>query len=438
MAPAPGEAAQHALTATEQAVLDAIDLDRIIDLAARLINAGGENPGGTEAASVAVLEAAAGELGLETSIQPAAPDRPNILITLPPHPAGTAAKSSAGSASAPAGAGTPSPASPVPAAPGLMFLGHSDVVPAGPGWTRQPFHAAVDGGRLYGRGATDMKGGLAAVLGAMAALKHSGAALTGPVTLVCTVDEEDLGLGIRALAASALPHDYLGCIVAEPTDLETVVGCRGDSYLELEVTGRPAHSGRPADGRNAISAAARICELVRADHERLQQDQDELLGAGSWNVGLIEGGQGTSVVAPSCSLSLDRRLMPDDDPERILADLLAGVSAAGIDTDGISVSGRVSMQMPGFRTPADHPLVAAAVASVESAGGRTRIGGWTAACDGGFVVRDFGIPAIVLGPGGLNDQAHQADESVSLDELSIAARTYALLCLRTLSPNTIG
>lgn len=408
MAPAPGEAAQRALTATEQAVLDAVDLDRIIGLAARLIGAGGENPGDTEAATVAVLEAAARELGLDIAIQPAAPDRPNILVTL-------------------------MPAGPAADAPGLMFLGHSDVVPAGPGWSRQPFEAAVDDGRLYGRGATDMKGGLAAVLGAMAALRQSDAPLSGPVTLVCTVDEEDLGLGIRTLAASRLPHDYLGCVVAEPTDLETVVGCRGDSYLELEITGRPAHSGRPADGRNAIAAAARICELIRADHERLQQDQDELLGAGSWNVGLIEGGQGTSVVAPSCSLSLDRRLMPDDDPDRILADLLARIREAGIDTDGISVAGRVSMQMPGFRTPPDHPLVAAAVASVEAAGGSTRIGGWTAACDGGFIVREFGVPAIVLGPGGLNDQAHQADESVGLDELAIAARAYALLCLRTLN-----
>ena len=421
MAPAPGEAAQRALTATEQAVLDAVDLDRIVDLAGRLIGAGGENPGDTEAATVAVLEAAARELGLEVAIQPAVPDRPNILVTLPP-------RAAAGTSAA---AGVPGPDS--GAAPGLMFLGHSDVVPAGPGWSRQPFQAAVENDRLYGRGATDMKGGLAAVLGAMAALKQAGAPLSGPVTLVCTVDEEDLGLGIRTLAASALPHDYLGCVVAEPTDLETVVGCRGDSYLELEITGRPAHSGRPADGRNAIAAAARICELIRADHERLQQDQDDLLGAGTWNVGLIEGGQGTSVVAPSCSLSLDRRLMPDDDPDRILADLLARIREAGIDTGGISVTGRVSMQMPGFRTPADHPLVAAAVASVEAAGGSTRIGGWTAACDGGFIVRDFGVPAIVLGPGGLNDQAHQADESVGLDELSIAARAYALLCLRALT-----
>ena len=412
------------LTEAERKALDAIRLEDIVALTARLVEAGGENPGGTEAATVAVLEAEARRLGFDVEIQPVEPERPNILVTL-------------------------LPISPAPAAgmaPGLMFLGHSDVVPAGPGWNREPFRTAVEEGRLYGRGSTDMKGGLAAVLGAMAALKDSGAELTGPVTLVCTVDEEDLGLGIRALAAAGLPYSYAGCVVAEPTDMETVIACRGDSYIELEITGKPAHSGRPADGRNAISAAARICELLRADHEAMQQKLDPLLGSGTWNVGLIQGGQGTSVVAPSCHLSIDRRLMPDDDPDAILAVLLADIRKAGIDTDGISVDAELTMQMPGFRTPEDHPLVTNAVASVAAAGGTTQVGGWTAACDGGFIARDHGIPAIVLGPGGLNDQAHQADESVGVDELLTAARTYALLCLRTLhgglhvppSKNTLG
>ncbi|MFD1212132.1 M20 family metallopeptidase, partial [Arthrobacter sp. GCM10027362] len=269
---------------------------------------------------------------------------------------------------------------------------------------------------------------LAAVLGAMAALRRSGTTPAGPVTLACTVDEEDLGLGIRAL--TGLPHRYLGCVVAEPTGLETVTACRGDSYLELEVTGRAAHSGRPADGRSAINAAARMIELIRADHAELQLDRDPLLGAGSWNVGRIEGGQGASVVAPSCRLSLDRRLMPGEDPEEILAGLLSRIRAAGIDTDGITVTGRVTMQMPGFRTPADHPLVTAALACVADAGGHSRAGGWTAACDGGFIARDHGIPTIVLGPGSLTEQAHQPDESVALGELAAAARAYVLLCLR--------
>ncbi|MET1034413.1 MAG: M20 family metallopeptidase [Arthrobacter sp.] len=393
------------MNAAEAGLLASVDEEALLRLAADLVAAGGENPGGTEAATAGVLAEAARRIGLEVEVADVAPGRPNVLATLP---------------------GTD------PDAEGLLFLGHSDVVPAGPGWSRDPFTPLVSGGRLHGRGSTDMKGGLAAVLAAMAALRASGTPLRGPVTLACTVDEEDLGLGIRALVDAGLARRYAGCVVAEPTDLETVVACRGDSYLEIEVTGRAAHSGRPSDGRNAIDAASRICALLREDHERLQRDPDPLLGAGTWNVGVISGGRGTSIVAPSCRLSVDRRLMPGEDPGLIRDGLLRGISEAGIDGGGITVDAEVTMRMPGFRTPADHPLVRAATLAVADAGARTRITGWTAACDGGFVAEAFGIPTIVLGPGGLHDQAHQVDESVGVRELGAAARAYALLALRLL------
>jgi acetylornithine deacetylase/succinyl-diaminopimelate desuccinylase-like protein len=129
-------------------------------------------------------------------------------------------------------------------------------------------------------------------------------------------------------------------------------------------------------------------------------------------------------------VSLDRRLMPDDDAQSVLNDLLGRILAAGIAADGITVSATVTMEMPGFRTAEDHPLVANAVAALASAGVDSAIGGWTAACDGGFIARDLGVPTIVMGPGGLNEQAHQVNESVSVAELAAAARAYALMCLR--------
>lgn len=389
------------VSVSEDAVLDLISESELVALAADLVAAGGENPGGTEAATVEVLVDFARSAGLDVSVLEVAPGRPNLTAVLP--------------------GGTE---------PGLLFLGHSDVVPAGEGWDRPPFEPYVRDGRLVGRGATDMKGGLAAVLVALRALRTAGVELPGPMGLACTVDEEDLGLGIRAYTAAGGRFPYSACVVAEPTDLETVVACRGDSYLELTVTGRSAHSGRPADGRNAIDAAARILELVRQDHNRLQSSPDPLLGAGSWNAGLIRGGTGTSMVADSCSLSLDRRLMPGEDPQAILAALLAGIRAAGIDGDGIAVAAEVTMEMPGFRTSPDHPLVSGAVAALAEVGMDSAVTGWSAACDGGFIARDFGVPVIVLGPGGLNDQAHQVNESVSVAELVAAARAYALMCLR--------
>ncbi|MEE2523290.1 M20 family metallopeptidase [Pseudarthrobacter sp. J75] len=388
----------------EQEVLGLISESALVSLTTDLVAAAGENPGGTEEATVAVLRDFCLRAGLEVSTQDVAPGRPNFTAVLPGGDR-----------------------------PGLLFLGHSDVVPAGPGWDLPPFEPYVRDGRLYGRGSTDMKGGLAAVVIALAALKEAGAGLPGNMALACTVDEEDLGLGIRAFTPAALADpgfSYSACVVAEPTDLETVIGCRGDSYIELKVTGKAAHSGRPADGRNAIDAAAKILALVREDHARLQETLDPLLGAGSWNIGLINGGSGTSMVAAECTVSLDRRLMPGEDAAAILDRLLAKVSEAGIDTDGISVEAAVTMEMPGFRTPAEHPLVVNSVAALADAGVESAVTGWTAACDGGFISRDLGIPTIVMGPGGLNDQAHQVDESVSVAELVAASRAYALMCLR--------
>lgn len=390
------------------AAIAPIDRDELTALTIALVNAGGENPGGTEQATAEVLVTEARRRGLEASTREVEPGRPNVFITLP------------------GGDGE-----------GVLFLGHSDVVPVGEGWDREPFDAHVADGRLFGRGATDMKGGLAAVLTAMASLHDAGARLSGPVTLACTVDEEETGKGIRAVVAGGLDHRYSACVVAEPTDLETVIACRGDSYLEIEVTGRAAHSGRPSDGRNAIDAAVRICNLITADQERLSAEPDPLLGHATWNTGMISGGRGTSMVAPEAHLWLDRRLMPGEDTERIREDLLERIGEAGIVADGITVSARTTMEMPGFRTEPDHPLVTAATTSLAAAGVETRVTGWTASCDGGFISRDFGIPTIVLGPGELNDQAHQPNESVRLSEIEAATRAYAMLVTTLLGPGDV-
>ncbi|OUC80243.1 M20 family metallopeptidase [Gordonia lacunae] len=398
------------LTAAESAVLGFIDEAAITSLTSALVEAPSENPGGTESAAVAVLDSACRALGFDVETHEVAPGRPNLVATVR---AGTA--------------------------PGLMFLGHSDVVPAGPNWSADPYTARIRDGRIYGRGATDMKGGLAAVIAAMSALRRTpevGIELYGPLRLVCTVDEEEHGIGVRDFVSRPADHDFLGCVVAEPTDMQVVRGCRGASYIEIEVTGRAAHSGRPADGRSAIDAAAAIVEIIRADAARLAETSDDLLGHGTWNVGTIVGGQGISVVAPGCSLGIDRRLMPDEDPHRIAEELRATIRDRRIDTDGITVDVRVTMEMPGFATDAGHPLVTTAVGAVVDAGADTSVGGWTAACDGGFVSRDLGVPSIVLGPGNINTDAHQPDESVAIADLVTAARAYALAAMRLLGSPT--
>ena len=373
-------------------------------LAARLIAAPSENPDldpnpRHESRAVDALEREAVALGFRVERQHVAPARDNLRIV--------------------AGGDRHGPA--------LLFLGHSDVVPAGTGWTREPFDPLVEGDRLYGRGATDMKGGIAAVLTAMRELADDPG-FAHPVELLVTVDEEDLATGVQRYLDDAPDRDLLACVVAEPTDLDVITGCRGAANLHLDVTGFAAHAGRPSDGVSAVVAAARIVALVQAQHDDWARAAGGDFWCPTWNVGRIDGGHGTSIVPDRCTLDIDRRLMPDEHPDHALADLLAAIDAAGIAVDGVTVAGRVDMGMPGFVSDDDDPLPRLALDAVRAAGRPgARLRRWTAACEGGFIARRHGVPTIVLGPGEITTQAHQPDESVSVTDLAIAAAAYARL-----------
>lgn len=392
------------LTPSEQAVLDLIDIGEIRDIAVALVRAVGENPPGDEGPTAAVLQRVCEAHGLQVTTTAVEPGRPNLSAVLPGG-----------------------------VAPGLLLLGHTDVVPVGDGWSVPPFGAEVRDGRLYGRGAADMKGALAACVVAMSAIARAGLTLSGPVELTAVVDEEETGKGIRHHLAAGGLRPFAGCIVAEPTDLQTIVAARGDSYVELTVTGRAAHSGNPADGRNAINGAAAVIAEIERMHTELAADAHPLVGPATWSVGQVQGGTGTSTVPAQCVVTADRRLLPGEEGADVLADVTGRVEALRLDEKDLQVAVRMTMEMPGFQTPADHPLVAVTSQAVRDAGGPgLPLAGWTAACDGGFVTRDTGVPVVVLGPGSVASQAHRADESVPLSELLVAARTYALCALRLL------
>lgn len=392
------------MTRSERA-LGLIDAEQIVADTCELIAGGGENPGDTEAETVRRLRAACERIGATVELQELAPDRPNLHAVIGPE-----------------------------AGPAVLFLGHSDVVPAGEGWTTDPFAPTVIDGELFGRGSTDMKGGLAAVLAAMAAVAAVAPELR--LELLCTVDEEDRSQGVQAWLATHPPREYLACIVAEPTDLEIVVGCRGATNLNLEVVGASAHAGRPEDGASSIYAASLVVDLVRSLHEdACAGERDPLLGTPTWNVGTITGGSGTSMVPRLTELTIDRRTMPGEQPEEILAELLEAarreIGSSGIaHADRIAVTGSIDMVMPGFRAAEDAAVVRIAAAALTELEGTARITGWTAACEGGFIARHHDVPTIILGPGDITSQAHQPDERVSVDHLLTASRAYALIALR--------
>ncbi len=149
-------------------------------------------------------------------------------------------------------------------------------------------------------------------------------------------------------------------------------------------------------------------------HAELADHPHPLLGPATWSVGQIRGGSGGSTVPAECVVVADRRFLPGESPTTVLDDLRARIDALRLTERGLTVEASMPMEMPAFETSAESPLARAAVAAVADAGGPALPpGGWTAACDGGFVARDLGVPVVVLGPGSVAEQAHRPDESVA-------------------------
>ena len=387
----------------ERGVLDAIDEGEVRELLRELVQQPSPNPPGREEEVARHLAEACREHGLEARLDEVAPGRPNVHARL--------------------GAAGPS---------GLLLLAHTDTVPAGEGWTHPPFGGAVANGRVIGRGAADMKAGIAAGVVAMGALARSGVPLAGPVALAAVVDEEEAGLGVRAMLARG-GVEAMGAIVPEPTELQTIIACRGNCYVDVEVRGRSAHAGSQQEGRNAIYGATRVVEGVRRLHEALAATTHPLLGAGGWSVGVIRGGTGTAMVPDRCRISIDRRLLPGESGEDARAEIDALLDSLDFGAEELAAESALLMEIPSFEVPPDHSFVTAVrSASIDAGAPEQPVAGWTAACDGGYLMRDTGIPTVVLGPGSVVGQAHRPDESVPVAEVVTAARAYALCAVRTL------
>ncbi|NCA10234.1 M20 family peptidase [bacterium] len=329
-----------------------------------------------------------------------------------------------------------------PDAPVVLWDAHQDTVPAD-GMTIEPFAPLVRDGRLYGRGACDVKGGMAAMLAALARLQASAAPRTKTIVFAATVNEEFGFSGAKALArlwttppagappTDAAARDLVGgrpaaAIVAEPTDLDLVTQHKGAVRWRIRIHGRACHSAFPERGENAIYHSGRaILAIEELARELLRRRPDQPCGPPTLSLGTIRGGAGVNLVPDLVVLEIDRRIVPGEAPrearDEVIRRIAAAAPGARIDHDEPFVE---SSGLPEAESAIVVELAATAAAlGVEASRTAARYG------TNASIFAAAGVPSVVFGPGSIA-QAHTADEWIDLDEVDQAATILARLIAR--------
>jgi succinyl-diaminopimelate desuccinylase len=383
-------------TAALRAVDDAVDPDEVLRYARALIAAPSENPGGTEDAAATVAGDILSSLDAASETIRSDAGRPSIVASV--------------------GAGS---------RPHLAWNGHLDVVPAGSPdtWTSGPWEGRIRDGRLIGRGAVDMKGAIAAALGAVSAIRRARVTLAGRLDLHLVADEELAGVhGTRVLLDKGL-LDQDACIVGEPSDLRLGLAERGGAWITATARGTAAHGSQPHLGVNAITSMSRF--LLRLP-EALPQRTHPLVGAPTVNAALISGGSAPNAVPDRCEVDIDRRVIPgESDRDEVLAPfrrLIEDIRREHPEVD-------LDVEIREWTDAAEAAPASAIAEAVRVAVRAVRDEpptdvGFSGITDARYYLNDAGIPIVILGPGSLT-AAHTADEWIDVAEMFDAARVYA-------------
>lgn len=322
----------------------------------------------------------------------------------------------------------------------LMLSGHMDTVPVYD--MQDPFSGRIAEGRVYGRGACDMKGPLAAMIAAMIGIKRAGIELPGDLYFTGVIDEEEQGKGVGYLIKNG-PHTD-AAIVGEPTSMRIAVGNRGLEWIKIEIYGKKVHGGAQVEGISAIQMASRLVDRIYSVYApAIAKRKHPILGQATINVGRICGGDQPSTVAGSCTLEIDRRWIPGESTEQVYRELNELIEALHQEDERFSAKVKNYYETAAlpphkpFCTDSNDPLVLAAVSAVmqnETEKGRTDFEAkteltycpcWT---DAGMIAALTDTTCIILGPGEMA-LAHTPDESIGTEELAEATAIYALLAM---------
>jgi succinyl-diaminopimelate desuccinylase len=322
----------------------------------------------------------------------------------------------------------------------LMFEGHTDVVTEGdPGeWTYPPFAAEIAGGRMYGRGANDMKGGLVAAMCAVKALVESGVQLGGDILIGAVCDEEGRMLGIKHFVEQGWADDVDAAIICEPEENHLCIAQKGVMWARVTATGSMAHGAMPLTGVNSVYPMAEFLVRMR-ELERTQiavHGRHEYLGLPSVTPTIVRspvrGEPQNNVMGAQTEVVLDIRLIRGQSPQELKSEIQAACGRVEAQHDGVTFEVEVIEARPPTSTGRDEPIVQVLDRACRDLTGKEPIyGGVPGSTDGTILHSRAGVPIVTCGPGDIH-VPHQVDEWLDLEELIEAARLYTVAAMRFL------
>jgi len=401
-------------------VFGQISADEVVELTRALVRIPsvyrpGE-PGANEAEVASFVEGWFRREGLPVEVQEVAPGRPNVLSWIGEKGPGRRC---------------------------LLLEGHTDVVTEGDiaEWTWPPFGGELRDGRIYGRGAADMKSGLAAAMVTLAAFKRAGVTPNGKLVVGALVDEEDGMIGVRHLVGTPAGRELDAAIICEPEENELCLEQRGVVWVRIRARGHMAHGAMPEAGANPIAALGALLREVPALEKQLRKlcQKSRHLKPPTVTPTIVQGpprGVGapqSNVIPALAEMTLDVRLTPGIDAEGMRGELEALCRKAETAVPGVKLEWE---PVNAFRlaTSVDktEPIAQAMMHGVRKATGRApRYGGVPGSTDGTILRMELGIPIVTCGPGN-RLIPHQVDEYVEVQELVEAARIYAASALKYL------
>lgn len=398
----------------EQAVLDRIDDDELIrwiQELTRIPSVWRPEEGEGEEAAARWVEGRCRDIGFETHFELVQPGRPNVIAR---HVMADG--------------------------PTLMFEGHTDVVTEGDPahWTDPPFSATIRDGRIYGRGANDMKAGLVCALVAMKAIRESGVVLNGTLLLGAVCDEEGDMIGIKHFVAQGWADDVAAAIVCEPEENHLCITQKGVMWIRAGIQGIMSHGAMPLTGVNSVYPMAQFLGMMHTLEEReiARHGAHEFLGQPSITPTILRspcaGEPQKNVMPSSTETVLDFRLIPGQDPDALIARTETLLNAAAAVDERLAPRMEVLEVRHPTHTARDEPVVTALASAFTDVTGRAPIyGGVPGSTDGTILNARAGVPIVTCGPGDIHIP-HHVDEWVSIDEIKEAVRMYVLAAMRFL------